>query len=241
MSFDVQNDTILPVDHFNLRLDPSPHPFESENIAAVEEQWRHESAANTALFDGRVVLLSHLAYRQRRFEGLCHEVRFATFLLWRKLRPIATARHIYAHAMLVTRDGALLAIRMGGHTATAGKVYFAAGSFEPAVDFKEGRADFDHNMIREVFEETGFDIAATRAERQLQALSREDGTVVFRRFFLEETAEAAAEKVRAHIAQDPDPEIEEPVIIRSAETMPKRIAPHMPALIEWHFANPPGM
>ena len=50
----------------------------------------------------------------------------------------------------MTRDGALLAIRMGANTVNPGSVYFAAGSFEP-VDFPNGvKPISEHNMAREV-------------------------------------------------------------------------------------------
>ena len=44
----------------------------------------------------------------------------------------------------------------------AGRVYFAAGSFEP-VDFRDGLVDVDFNMIREVREETGLDLSGASA------------------------------------------------------------------------------
>ena len=59
-----------------------------------------------------------------------------------------------------------MAIRMAAHTVNAGRVYFAAGSFEPS-DFRDGLVDADGNMVREVREETGLDIAGARARRAL--------------------------------------------------------------------------
>ena len=74
--------------------------------------------------------------------------------------------------MLVTKDNALIAIRMAAHTVNAGRVYFAAGSFEPE-DFPDGRVDAHGNMVREVTEETGLDISGVRrGERSLRAFDR---------------------------------------------------------------------
>ena len=136
----------------------TPHPFETANRAAIDANWLREKAANPSLFDGEVSLLARLAYRDRPLEGACHTIRFATFLYWRKTRPWPNAEHAFAHAIPVTSDGALIAIRMGARTANPGRVYFAAGSFDPQ-DFPGGKVDVDLNMAREVAEETGLDIA----------------------------------------------------------------------------------
>lgn len=236
MTFDIPSNLIVPVEVVDVRLDPEPHPFEVANAAAIEENWRVETQANPSLFDGTVVLLSRLAYDGGRFEGRCHAVRYATFMHWRRERANTAAGHVFAHAMLVSRDNALVAIRMATNTVNAGRVYFAAGSFEP-VDFADGAADVDFNMIREVAEETGLDISSVPRGERYYALSTERGTVLFRRYFLEENADEIARRIEAFVAGEMDPEISGPVIIRCADDLPGGLMPHMKPLIEWHFAK----
>ncbi|RRI06881.1 hypothetical protein EH240_01925 [Mesorhizobium tamadayense] len=236
MSFDLPRNVILPVDDVDVRLDPNPHPFERNNEAAIAENWRREMAAKPALFDGTVVLLSALSYRDSRLVGRCHAVRYSTFMLWRKSPELSGAEHAYAHAVLVAGDNALVAIRMGSHTVNAGRVYFAAGSFEP-VDFREGLVDVDFNMIREVGEETGIDLSAARRGQRYHALSTSSGTVIFRRYHVPEPAEEVARRISAFVATEAQPEIESPVIIRHAGDLPDGLMGHMKPLIEWHFAN----
>ncbi len=227
---------IVPVDEIDVRLDPAPHPFERANLPAIAENWRREVAAKPALFDGTIALLSELGYADGRLSGRCHAVRYSTFLYWRRDR-VATAAHAFAHPMLVSRDNALVAIRMGAHTVNAGRVYFAAGSFEPE-DFPDGQVDAHGNMVREVREETGLDIAAVRRGARHHALATERGTVIFRRYFLDEPADRIASRIRAFIAGESEPEIEGPVVIRDASELPAGLMPHMPQLIDWHFSGP---
>ncbi|MDX8532204.1 hypothetical protein RFM41_17220 [Mesorhizobium sp. VK25A] len=236
MSFDLPRNVILPVDAIDVRLDPDPHPFALGNAAAIAENWRQETTANAALFDGTVVLLSELAYRDGRLIGRCHAVKYSTFLLWRKRRENSGAEHAYAHAVLVAGDNALVAIRMGRHTVNAGRVYFAAGSFEP-IDFRDGMVDVDFNMIREVGEETGLDLSTAERGQHYHALSTASGTVIFRRYRVTEPADELARRISAFVAAEAEPEIEGPVIIRSAGDMPDGLMPHMKPLIEWHFAG----
>lgn len=236
MSFDLPRNVILPVDAIDVRLDPGPHPFALDNAEAIAENWRREIAANPALFDGTVVLLSALAWRDRRLVGRCHAVNYSTFMLWRKRRANSGAEHAYAHAMLVAGDNALVAIRMGPNTVAAGSVYFAAGSFEP-IDFRDGLVDVDFNMIREVGEETGLDLSAARRGPHWHALSTTTGTVIFRRYHVDGTADEIAQRITGFVATEADPEIEGPVIIRRATDLPNGLAPHMKPLVEWHFAG----
>ncbi len=236
MAFDLPRNTILPVDLVDVRLDADHHPFEVENAAAIAANWQQEKALRPALFDGTVVLLSDLRYQSNRLAGRCHAVRFSTFMLWRKLKPLTSAEHAFAHAMLISSDNALVAIRMGGHTANAGKVYFAAGSFEPE-DFRDGLVDLDYNMTREVREETGLDLAEAEREERCYALSVESGTVIVRRYRMAETADMLADRIRQFVATDPDPEIVGPVVIRGMHDLPDGLMPHMLPLVEWHFSR----
>ncbi|PWJ89809.1 hypothetical protein C8D77_106132 [Mesorhizobium loti] len=236
MSFDLPRNVILPVDAVDVRLDPDPHPFALDNAEAIAENWQREIAANPALFDGTVVLLSQLAYRDNRLVGRCHAVTYSTFMLWRKRRENSGAEHAYAHAVLVAGDNALVAIRMGLQTVNAGRVYFAAGSFEP-VDFRDGQVDVDFNMIREVREETGLDLSGAERGKHWHALSTNSGTVIFRRYHETAPADEIARRISAFVATEAEPEIEGPVIIRHAADLPVGLSPHMKPLIEWHFSG----
>ncbi|MGX8013277.1 hypothetical protein ACVDG8_032035 [Mesorhizobium sp. ORM8.1] len=236
MSFDLPRNVILPVDQIDVRLVAEQHPFERDNQTAIAENWRRETEEKPALFDGTVVLLSALAWRDNRLIGRCHAVKYSTFMLWRKNREASGAEHAYGHAMLVAGDNALVAIRMGPHTVMAGSVYFAAGSFEP-IDFRDGFVDVDFNMIREVREETGLDLTTARRGKRWHALSTASGTVIFRRYHVDEPADEIARRIRAFVAAEADPEIEGPVIIRHAADLPDGLAAHMKPLVEWHFAR----
>jgi 8-oxo-dGTP pyrophosphatase MutT (NUDIX family) len=219
----------------DVRLDAAPHPFELEHQLAIEENWRREREANSALFDGRLVLLSEVSYEQKRVIGRCHSVRYATLLYWRRARP-AGAEHVYAHAALVSSDGALVAIRMGAHTANPGKVYFAAGSFEP-MDFVDGMVDVEGNMAREVREETGLNISRLPRDDEYRLFSRDSITVIFKRYYLGEPADLIAAKISDFVARETEPEIEGPVIIRECDNLPEGVMPYMKAIIDWHFSG----
>jgi 8-oxo-dGTP pyrophosphatase MutT (NUDIX family) len=99
-------------------------------------------------------------------------------------------------------------------------------------------ADIDFNMMREVREETGMDLSGRERDPIYHLRSSEGASVIFRRYYLDEPAEAVAERIRAFVAAEEEPEIEGPVIVRNASDLPTDMAQHIPAMIEWHFANP---
>ena len=230
---------IVPLASCALRLDPAPHALETAAGAEIDANWVAEKQARPAIHDGKVALFSRLSWDGAALAGTCHIVRYATFLYWRGGGRRAMARHLYAHAVLAAADGPLVAVRMGGHTVNAGRVYFAAGSLE-TVDFRDGFADLDANMRREVMEETGLDLAGAHADPSLHALALDSGTVVLRRYVSPLPAAEIVARVAAHVAAEAEPEIEGAVIIDGPRTGPANLAPQMPAIIDWHFANPPS-
>ena len=234
MRFDIPRDRMLEVAETDIVFDSAPHPYEVEHAEAIEANWQGEAARNPALFDGKVMLFSRLAWRAGKLDASCHAVRFATYLYWRRTRASATAEHLYSHAMPVTSDGALVTVRMGAHTANAGRVYFAAGSLD-LDDVRNGRIDIAHNMVREVREETGIDLSGCKRDAAYHGYSSNGGTVIVRRYYLAEPADVVERRIRHFIAAESDPEIAEAVIVRGEHDLPDGLAAHMPPLIAWHF------
>ena len=234
MGFDLPRGRLFPVSGVDVSLADEPLPFEREHEAAIARHWEKEIAANPALWDGRIAMLSSLAYRDGRLVGRCHVARYSTFLYWRSQIGEKAAEHYFAYAVLVSSDGALIAARMGDHTLNAGRIYFAAGSFEPE-DFRDGQVDLHGNMVREVREETGIDLSEAKAAPDYLAFSAPSGTALFRRYDLAEDADTLAARISTFIASEAEPELAEPVIIRSAANLPEELTPHMRAIVDWHF------
>ena len=234
MAFDIPRGVVVPVDAVDVRLDDQVHPFEAANWEAIAANWQAEHAANPALFNGTMVLLSELALKDRRLIGRCHPVQYATMLYWRRNKGAPGIEHSFAFPALVAADNALVAIRMGPHTANPGRIYFAAGSFEPH-DFVDGKVDMAGNMAREVREETGLDISNARTDPHAHLFSVNHSSVIFRRYWLDEDAETLATRIEAFVASEPEPEIEGPVIIRSIEDAPDGMVAHMAEIVRWHF------
>lgn len=228
---------LLPVGEVTLRLSGTPHPYETLHEDDIEGNWRAEQARNPALFDGRTVLFSGIGLEDGRLVGACHEVRYASLLHWRLARRTDMAAHLFAMAVPVTADGAVLTVRMAPWTANPGQVYFAGGSLEPA-DFVDGVADVDANMQREVLEETGLALTDVPRESGYRVVRTDRGVVVVRRYALAQSAREIEERVRDFVADEAKPEIVEPVLLTRASPPEPELLPWVRRIVDWHFSTP---
>ena len=227
--------TIFPVASVHLAVSDAPHPYHLAAMAAARENWARESAANPALFDGRMLFQRRLVFDGREIRGSGHVVPYSTFLLWRKSRAPG-GYHLFGLPLLASADGAVIAIRMAARTANAGRVYCAAGSLDTG-DIVDGVCDIDANMRREVLEETGLDLAGAHEEPGYHALHIRSVVTVFKVFRLPQTADVLLDRIRQHIAGDPEPEADAAVAIFDADPARHAYAEFMPVVLAWFFGN----
>lgn len=220
-----------------IELDESEHPLMIARRAEIEANWELEYAANPQLFNGELLLHRDLRLdADGKIRGVAHLAPYASVLWWRKQAERPIAEHFFSIAVPITRDGALLAIRMADHTANAGRVYCAAGSLD-AHDIVGGTVDPVHNLFREVAEETGIDLGKAMPRPGYYAVRINRAVTVFRIFDLDFDAKDAVQHILAHMEQDHEKEIAEPVIIRDAETEGRNYASFMPPIIDLIFAK----
>lgn len=228
--------TVFSISGVDLRVLPGTHPFVAAEETAIRENWVREIAANPALFDGRLIFQQRLSLGEQGISGEGYVTPFSAFMYWRRQPQRQGGLHIFAYPVLETSDGALVAIRMGAHTANPGQVYFAAGSLEPE-DIVDGRCDIEANMRREVHEETGLDLSDSVAGQGLFASHARRTVTLLRLFRFDLTADEMVERIEAHMLVAEDKEIAGAVAIRSADrnAYPYNIA--MLPVIDWYFGK----
>ncbi|MDE2578358.1 MAG: NUDIX hydrolase [Hyphomicrobiales bacterium] len=150
---------ILRVDRLDCPVVAYDWPFARANAAKVATHWQEKVAQKPALFDGRVLLcqapqLSEGVYRANYFE-----TAFSAFMAWRDFGfPGDDVYNGFGMAALRSADGAFLLGEMAAHTASAGAIYFPAGTPD-LHDIAAGRVDLARSVVRELREETGLDAA----------------------------------------------------------------------------------
>ena len=233
--FDLPRQRLVPLKAVELALVKGPHPYEHCHGEEIDHEWQRLKAEKPTLFDGRFCLMESLKLSADGvLRGTFHMGRYATFLHWRIHRRTGL-EHVFAHAVPVLSDDALLAVQMAGKTANAGRVYFPAGSFDDQ-DVREGMIDVESNMVREVAEETGIDLDRRTQEDTLWLWSGLDGaSCVFRRYSIPFRSHEAEEAVEKHIASEAQPELASAVILRTLGDLPATAPAHMAPFVRFHF------
>ncbi|QRM55865.1 NUDIX hydrolase [Sinorhizobium sp. BG8] len=230
---------VFPISRPDLRVSSVPHPYHLREASNAAANWLVETAANPALFDGQILFQREVSIVGESLSASGHMVPFSTFLWWRKSRSVDSGYHLFGLPLIVSADGGIIAVSMGRHTVNAGKVYCAAGSLD-CGDVLDGRADIDLNMRREVKEETGLDLAAAEAEGGYYALHIDRVFTVVRIFRMAASAAELMERIAAHVASEPEPEIEGAVAIFGPDASAHSYMPFMPPVLDWFFAREKG-
>lgn len=228
--------TVFPVARIDLSVLGGEHPFHLREAEAVQENWKTEIAANSALYDGRMIFQHRLSVSEEGVQGEAYVTQFSTFMWWRKQKDRVGGFHVFAFPVAVSSDGAIIAIRMAQHTSNPGQVYCAAGSMDEN-DIVDGRCDVEGNMRREVMEETGLDLGVAVAEPGYYATHANRSITLFRVFRFPFTADEMLEKISAHMLVDEEKEIDGAVAIRSADPTPHHYNVAMLPILSWFFAR----
>ncbi|HCL65368.1 MAG TPA: DNA mismatch repair protein MutT [Rhizobium sp.] len=230
-----QENTVFPVSDLSLRVVAGEHPFHLAEYEAAAANWRLEVASIPALYDGRMVFQHQLEIEGGALRGEGHVVPYSTFLWWRKQPSPVTGYHLYGFPVIVSSDGAIIAVEMGAHTANAGQVYCAAGSLDES-DIVDGYCDIRRNMAREVKEETGLDLGQGETDGRLFASHCRRRVTVFQIFRFRERASDLLRRIEDHMRVDEEKEIASAVAIRSPDPNAHRYAAAMSPLLDWFFA-----
>jgi 8-oxo-dGTP pyrophosphatase MutT (NUDIX family) len=225
---------VFRINDVELRVRQDDHPLCLSQREAIDENWQQEVSANPALFDGRMILYRSTARTTGGIIAEGHTVPYRAFLWWRKQPERAGAIHVHGYPVLESSDGALIAIRMGAHTANAGLVYFACGSFEPE-DVFHGICDADHNMRREVLEETGLDLRDAQAGAGYHVTHIRRAITLFRLFRFDLSASEMVSRIEKHMKVAEDKEIAGAVAITSADHAAHNYHVGMLPILDWYF------
>lgn len=208
---------VFAISGIDMRLEPGRHSFEAAEEVAIAENWQQEVAANPALYNGDILLQEDITLQNDAVQARARMSNFATLLWWRKQTRPATGRMLVASAVPISSDGAAIVIRMAPQTANAGLVYFAAGSLDASDLRPDGTVDVLGSMGRELFEETGLAVEDAIPDLALHAVAIGHWFHVFRVYRFPWTAAEICARVEAHMAADPDPEIDAVYPLSSAD------------------------
>lgn len=233
---DFDENEVVAVERASVTIGERPLAYVTQYRQAIEANWRRETAANPALYNGPIFLAPDVRLRGGVLEASYGRADFATLMYWRGDGSEARPWHIFGVGVVVSSDNRLIAARMASRTALAGRVYFPAGSVDEA-DIAGGRVDYDASMAREVFEEAGLDLGWARREPSLHMVSARRSIALFRRYHFPLPADQLVAHVRSHIEAQGQPELEDAVVISGPDEMGENTPSYVRAFADWHFGG----
>jgi 8-oxo-dGTP pyrophosphatase MutT (NUDIX family) len=216
---------------------PYDWAWPKQNRAFIEENWKRRTAGKPQMFNGRVLLLQDVAFEQDLCRNTYFEVDYADFVAWiDKGYPDPAIANGFAMGALRGSDGAYICGVMGSGTTNAGRVYFAAGTPDPNDMRPNGTVDLATSLTRELAEETGLHEGDYHVDDEWIIVQRWPTIALLRMVTLPVTAEEGAAKIRANIARQHEPELQDVRIIRGAEDIdPERMPLFLQSFFSWIF------
>jgi 8-oxo-dGTP pyrophosphatase MutT (NUDIX family) len=195
------------------------------------------NARSRKLWNGRVLLLRSGEIADGALTGTCLETDFASFIAWRDWDfPDRTVRNCFPMAVLRTADGAFLLGVMAAHTATAGQVYFPAGTPDPN-DIVGETVDLDGGVMRELTEETGLMAVDVTAENGWYATPFNQRIALMKVMQSPEEAEPLRARIRAFLAAQTRPELADIRVVRGVADLDPMMPPYVAAFLASRFCQ----
>lgn len=191
-----------------------PWGFAAEHIDLIEAHWTAALARQPKLFNGRVLVMAEGGIAGKHLTGRLIEVDFKAFLAWRSHVHLEPAtRDCFGSGIVISADGAVLLGRQSKGNMNEGLAYPPGGLIDPRDIASDGRISIAASIARELAEETGLGPAEAPAEPGVLVVAHGHKIAlgVLHRSPL--SAAALGERIRAHIASDPEPELADVVFV----------------------------
>jgi 8-oxo-dGTP pyrophosphatase MutT (NUDIX family) len=222
---------IIPLQRLDLRFEPGPWPFALERRTEIDAHFSKLRVDKPEMWNGQVLLMRRGEIADGVLTGAYLETDFASFISWRDWGyPDTSVRNCFPMAALRSSDGAFLLAVMGAHTATAGQIYFAAGTPDPN-DITGETVDLESGVMRELTEETGLGLTDVEPAPGWHA------TPLGQRLALMKIVQARADaatlqaRIGAFLAREPQPELAGIYIVRSIADLSPKMPPYVAAFL----------
>ncbi|WP_246702628.1 NUDIX hydrolase [Starkeya sp. ORNL1] len=224
--------TVRPLRALEMVREAEPWAFAEVNRPAIDAHFAALKAEKPGLWNGRVLLLARHEVTDGVMRGAYRETDFASFMWWRDTGfPDPIMRNAFAMGALRGTDGGFVLGRMAGWTANAGRVYFAAGTPDPEDVTATGAVDLDGSVMRELAEETGLGAGDVTAAPGWQAVFIGPRIALMRPLVAQLDAVELAERIRAHLAREERPELDDVVIARGPQDISEAMPPFIRAYL----------
>jgi 8-oxo-dGTP pyrophosphatase MutT (NUDIX family) len=223
---------IVPIERIEITVAPWPWEFTVKRRAEIDAHFAIRQRKQPALWNGRVILLKDYRIENGVLRGSSFETDFASFVAWRDWNfPDRDVFNIFAMAAVRAADGGYLLGQMGPHTASAGFLYFPCGTPD-LEDVMNGELDLNGSAARELFEETGIDVATLSAEPGWKLVRERNFIALIKTFASAETAQELRARVLRYLASDARPELSDIRMVSGRSDLTAQVPAFVAAYLE---------
>lgn len=207
--------TVARLNRLELSFVPRPWPFAVGRRAEIDAHFERAQVERTGIWNGQVLLMHRHRLEGGALEGAFLQTDFASFMAWRDWGfPEAGVSNCFSMGALRARDGGWILGVMAPHTSAGGKIYFPAGTPDPA-DIVDGKVDLAGSVIREVGEETGLGTGDFLEEDGWHCVVDGARIALMKVLNAHASAEELRRRILDHLARDKAPELSDIRIVRS--------------------------
>ena len=223
---------IIRIERLALSIERAPWSFADERRAEIDAHFAALRRDKPQLWNGRVLLLRRGEIADGVLSGAYIETDFASFMAWRDWGfPDRSMRNCFPMAALRAADGAFLLGVMGPSTASAGHIYFPAGTPDPN-DIVGETVDLDRGVMRELTEETGLGPADVAVESGWYAAPLGPRIALMKVMRAREGAVALRGRILDFLARQDQPELADILVVRGIADFDPMIPPYVAAFLK---------
>jgi 8-oxo-dGTP pyrophosphatase MutT (NUDIX family) len=220
----------------DLKLEPFVWPFAHERRAEIDAHFIAKQREKPLIWNGRVLLARKPSFVGDGFAASYFETDFASFLAWRDWgNPDKSIFNGFGMGALRCADGAFVMGEMAAHTANAGRIYFPAGTPEPA-DLDRDKFDVAASVAREIEEETGLTPADYLPAAYWDCVVLIGSVAMMRTLHVDAPGEAVKARIEANLARQDHPELAAIHLVRAASDLTADMPPFVAAFVARELA-----
>jgi hypothetical protein len=206
---------VVPLGTLELRYEPRVWPWALANRSAIGAHFASARRFKPGLFNGRVLLLHRWEIENRTFRGTFFETDFASFLAWRDAGfPDRSVANCFGMGALRSSEGTYILGVMGPQTSNAGMIYFPSGIPDPQDLRPDGTVDLIGSIQRELLQETGLMPEHAPPGPVWHAVVAGARIALMRPLLARENSERLANRIRANLARERQPELSDVAVVR---------------------------
>lgn len=194
----------------------------------IAAHWQMALAANPNFFNGTIHVLLHMQVEDGHFAATLAPTEFKNFLYWRDegFPQEARVRDAFGSALIRSREGYIILGRQRPGNINEGQAYLPGGFIDHRDVRADGTVDLRASVAREVAEETGLGPGELSAGEGFIVTDVHPHVSFAVPYTSHLPASELVARIKAHIAGEAEPELAEPVVLRSPADMEGRSITH---------------